>query len=139
MFCQIVSGESPASFVYQDDAVVAFMDIQPIQPGHVIVIPRQHWVLMHEVDSLTASRVWQVAMRVGRALRASGLPCEGINLLVADGEAAFQDVMHFHIHVIPRNTGDGFGLTFPPGYEAPPDRSQLELHAITIRGVIPTD
>ena len=139
VFCQIVSGESPASIVYQDDAVVAFMDIQPIQRGHVLVIPRKHAVLMQDVDGLTAARVWQVAQRVARGLRASGLPCEGINLLVADGEAAFQDVMHFHVHVIPRNTGDGFGLTFPPGYETPPERGELELQAVTIRGVIPAE
>ena len=132
-FCEIVRGEAPASVVYQDDAVIALMDIQPINPGHVLVIPRKHAVLVHELDNLTAARSWQVAIRVGEALRRSGIPCEGINFLIADGEAAFQDVMHFHIHVIPRVHGDGFGLTFPPDYETAPGRPQLDAYASAIR------
>ena len=135
VFCDIVAGREPASFVYQDDAVVAFMDIQPIHPGHLLVVPRKHLVRMHEVDDLTLARVWQVSTRMAKSLRLSGLPCEGVNVLVFDGEAAFQDVMHFHVHVLPRNTGDGFGLTFPPGYETPPGRPQLDAYAAAIRGV----
>ena len=134
VFCDIVKGESPASFIYQDDAVIAFMDIQPVNPGHVLVVPRLHHELMGEYDDLTLGRTWRVVQRVDQALRRSGAPCEGINLLVADGEAAFQDVPHFHVHVIPRVTGDGFGLTFPPSYENMPPRTQLDAWAAAIRG-----
>jgi len=133
VFCKIVTGEEQASFVYQDDAVAAFMDIQPIHMGHILVIPRQHAVLMHELDQVTMSRVWAITMRLNVALRNSGMPLEGVNLFVADGEAAFQDVMHFHVHVIPRNTADGFGLTFPPNYENPTARPQLDAYASAIR------
>jgi len=136
VFCDISHGDSPASFVYQDDAVVAFMDIQPVNAGHVLVVPRKHHELMGEYDDVTLTRTWQVVQRIDKALRRSGAPCEGINLLVADGEAAFQDVPHFHVHVIPRIRGDGFGLTFPPGYEEMPPRSQLDAWASTIRGVV---
>ena|SRR5579871_5291288 len=136
VFCAICSGESPASFVYQDDAVVAFMDIQPVNPGHLLVVPRVHHELMDGYDELTLARTWRVVERSARALRQSGAPCEGVNLLVADGEAAFQDVPHFHVHVIPRVTGDGFGLTFPPGYEDLPARTQLDAWAAAIRGVL---
>lgn len=133
VFCAIVRGESPASFVYQDDAIVAFMDIQPVNTGHTLVVPRLHRELMGDYDDVTLIRTWQVVHRVSKALRHSGAPCGGINLLVADGEAAFQDVPHFHVHVIPRIQGDGFGLTFPPGYEELPPRSQLDAWATAIR------
>lgn len=137
VFCGIVAGSEPASFVYRDDAVVAFMDHQPIQPGHLLVVPRQHAELMHELSDLALARVWQVVGRMNVALRSSGIPCEGVNVFVADGEAAFQDVMHFHVHVIPRTTGDGFGLTFPPSYTDQTPRPQLEAYAAAIRGHVP--
>jgi diadenosine tetraphosphate (Ap4A) HIT family hydrolase len=120
--------------VYQDQLVVAFMDIQPITRGHLLVVPRKHAVLMHEVDNLSAAQTWQVVSRMAEALRLSGLPCEGVNVFVADGEAAFQDVPHFHVHVIPRFSGDGFSLEFPPGYGEPVGRPELEAVAATIRG-----
>lgn len=136
VFCDIVRGESPASFVYQDDAIVAFMDIQPVNAGHLLVVPRAHHELMLDYDEVTLTRTWQVVHRASGALRRSGAPCDGVNLLVADGEAAFQDVPHFHVHVIPRTHGDGFGLTFPPGYENLPSRSRLDAWAAAIRGVL---
>ena len=136
VFCQISSGAAPASFVYQDDAVIAFMDIQPVNPGHLLVVPRVHHELMGEYDDLTLTRTWHVVQRAANAVRRSGVPCEGVNLLVADGEAAFQDVPHFHVHVIPRRTGDGFGLTFPPGYEDMPPRTELDAWASAIRGLV---
>ncbi len=136
VFCDIARGESPASFVYKDDAIMAFMDIQPVNPGHLLVVPRVHHELMGEYDDLTLARTWQVVQRAAAALRRSGAPCEGINVLVADGEAAFQDVPHFHVHVIPRRAGDGFGLTFPPGFEDLPQRSQLDAWAAAVRAVL---
>jgi histidine triad (HIT) family protein len=133
VFCEIANGESPASFVYKDEAMLAFMDIQPVNRGHLLVVPRTHRMLMHEYDEVTLHRTWQLVGRMAMALRSSGLPVEGINILVADGEAAFQDVPHFHVHVIPRNRNDGFGLTFPPGYENPPARPELDAVANSVR------
>ena len=127
VFCQIVRGEAEASFVHSDDEIVAFMDIQPITQGHMLVVPRQHFVLMKDVPDMIAMRAFRVARTLASTSEAV-LAAGGVNLFVADGEVAFQDVPHFHIHVIPRYSGDGFGLTFPDSYTSPPSRGQL--HAI---------
>ena len=132
IFCSIVRGESPASFTHEDDTVVAFMDIQPITHGHMLVVPREHAVLMHDVNETVAMRAFRVARRMASLARHT-LGASGANLLVMDGEVAFQDVPHFHIHVIPRYPGDGFGLTFPKSYESPPGRAELETVAAAIR------
>ena len=132
VFCQIVRGEAPASFVYQDDAIVGFMDIQPITQGHMLVVPREHAVLMNDVSDQVAMRAFRVARSLAMTAR-SVFGAGGVNLFVADGEVAFQDVPHFHIHVIPRYPGDGFSLTFPDSYMTPPARAQLEAMAATLR------
>src|SRR5438874_9610060 len=131
-FCQIVEGSLPASVVYSDSTVMAFMDIQPIVPGHLLVIPKRHAELVSDLQSGEGSACWVIAEMLDKAIRGSGLRVDGVNIFVADGEAAFQDVPHFHIHVIPRYTGDGFSLTFPPSYETPPSRAQLEAIASAI-------
>jgi histidine triad (HIT) family protein len=132
IFCEILKGNSPASYTYQDDTVVAFMDIQPITPGHMLVVPRAHAVLMAELEETVAMRSFRVARQLG-ALARTTLGAVGVNLFVMDGEAAFQDVPHFHVHVIPRYPKDGFGLTFPAKYSQPPGRAELETIAEAIR------
>ena len=132
IFCEILQGDSPASYTYQDDTVVAFMDIQPITRGHMLVVPRAHAVLMADVEDSVAMRSFRVARHLGSVVR-STLGAAGVNLFVADGEAAFQDVPHFHVHVIPRYPKDGFGLTFPAKYSSPPSRAELETIADAIR------
>lgn len=132
VFCQIVGGQSPASFVYQDDAVVVFMDVQPITRGHMLVVPRVHAVLMKDLDEVSTMRSFAVAYKIGKVVPAA-LGAGGLNLFVADGAVAFQDVPHFHIHVIPRYENDGFALTFPPSYTSPPAREQLDALAATLR------
>ncbi len=132
IFCEILKGNSPASFTYQDDTVVAFMDVQPITYGHMLVVPRAHAVLMSEVEDSVAMRSFRVARHLGSVVRQT-LGAAGVNLFVADGEAAFQDIPHFHVHVIPRYPSDGFGLTFPAKYSQPPSRAELETIAEAIR------
>ena len=131
-FCEILKGNSPASYTYQDDTVVAFMDIQPITHGHMLVVPRAHAVLMSDVEDSVAMRSFRVARQLGSIARTT-LGAAGVNLFVADGEAAFQDVPHFHVHVIPRYPKDGFGLTFPAKYSQAPSRAELETIAEAIR------
>jgi len=133
VFCALIRGDAPATFVHQDDAVVAFMDIRPVQPGHVLVVPRVHATLLHELDGAVLARMWSVAIDVNRAMRASTLPVEAVSVYVADGVAAGQEVAHAHIHLIPRRSGDGFGFRFPPGYGANPARTDLEGIAARIR------
>jgi diadenosine tetraphosphate (Ap4A) HIT family hydrolase len=134
VFCQIVDGQAPASVVYSDGTVMAIMDISPIVPGHLLVLPKRHAPLMSELAPGEGAACWVIAETMAKALRGSGLRVEGVNLFVADGEAAFQDVAHFHIHVIPRYGGDGFNLTLPPEYGQPVDRTALDDAAARIRG-----
>lgn len=116
LFCKIVAGEIPSTPVFRDEWSYAFMDIKPINPGHVLVIPKAHASDLAELPVDSGRRLFQTAQRIAAAIRASGLPCEGINLHLADGNAAGQEVFHVHLHVIPRCAGDGAGLKFPPGY-----------------------
>jgi histidine triad (HIT) family protein len=132
VFCEILRGDSPATFVHQDDTVVAFMDIQPITHGHMLVVPREHAVLMSDLNETAAMRTFRVARNLAAAVRDT-LGAGGVNLFVADGEIAFQDVPHFHVHVIPRYPNDGFGLTFPRNYTEPRSRTELETIASAIR------
>ena len=132
IFCEILGGNSPASFTYEDDTVVAFMDVQPITHGHMLVVPREHAVLMAEVNETVAMRTFRVARKLSSLVRGT-LGATGVNLFVADGETAFQDVPHFHVHVIPRYPNDGFGLTFPERYAQPPSRAALETIAAAVR------
>ncbi len=133
MFCEILRGDSPASFVHQDDTVVAFMDIQPITRGHMLVVPREHAVLMSDLNETVSMRAFRVARNLASVVRQT-LGAGGVNLFVADGEVAFQDVPHFHVHVIPRYSKDGFGLTFPPNYNKQRSRAELDEIASAIRG-----
>ncbi|OGN94386.1 MAG: hypothetical protein A2Z71_09355 [Chloroflexi bacterium RBG_13_50_21] len=112
VFCNILSGLAPANFVFRDDLCAAFMDIRPVNPGHVLVVPRAHSALLTELDEACVGHMFQVAERVDAALRASGLKCEAVNLFLADGRAAGQEVLHVHLHVVPRFIGDGHHLRF---------------------------
>ena len=133
IFCDILSGQLPSSVVYQDDQCTAFMDIQPVNSGHLLVIPNLHAQSLADLQDELAAHIFRVAKRLSTALRGSGIKCEGVNLFLADGEAAGQEVFHIHLHVFPRYQGDGFGFKFPPGYSQKPDRSKLEADAARIR------
>jgi histidine triad (HIT) family protein len=130
VFCRIVSG-STASVVHRDDEVLAFMDTRPVNPGHVLVIPTRHYSSLADVPESVAARCFLVAQRVAAALRASGLRCEGINLFLADGEAAFQEVFHVHLHVFPRYTGDSFRID--ADWSTRPSRDELDAVAKQVR------
>ena len=133
IFCSILAGEAPASFVYRDEVCSAFVDIQPVNLGHLLVIPNVHATHLADLDGETAAHLMRIGHRLAAALRASGLRCEGVNLLLADGKAAMQSVFHVHLHVIPRFKGDGFGFRFGPHYFELPDRSDLDTAAEKIR------
>jgi histidine triad (HIT) family protein len=124
VFCRIAVGEERASLVHQHDAVVAFLDIQPVNPGHVLVAPRRHVELLSGLDDDLASALFGVALIVQRAVRASGVLCQGVNLWVADGVAAGQEVPHVHIHVVPRFTGDRFSVDYD--WSTKPSRVELD-------------
>jgi len=133
VFCDILAGKSPSSVVFKDTLCWVFMDIQPVNPGHVLIIPTYHAACLAELDEESGARMFRIAQRMAQALRNSGLKCEGANLFLADGPAAGQEVFHVHLHVVPRYTGDGFGLRFGPEYGNRPARAQLDVVADKIR------
>lgn len=133
IFCKIIQGEAPSSVVFEDDKVIAFMDIQPVNPGHVLVVPKVHTEFMGELNDDGTAHLFVVAKKINEALRKSSMRCDGVNYLLADGEVAGQEVAHVHVHVIPRFANDGFGFTFPKTYLTVPERMTLEETAQNIR------
>ena len=136
IFCDIVAGKAESSIVYRDDLVTAFLDIQPITPGHTLIVPNTHATNLAELPPETGAQLFRVAQRIAAALRMSGLRCEGITLSLADGAAAGQDVFHTHLHVIPRFRDDGFGLCLPASYPHRPPRHTLDKIALKIHSCI---
>ena len=133
VFCDIVAGRLPASVLYRDDLCIAFMDITPVNAGHLLIVPIKHAKCLADLDPEAGGVLFKVAQRLSAAVRKSGLKAEGINLLLADGEAAGQEVFHLHLHVLPRFPGDGFGHRFPATYGQHPTREQLDSNADAIK------
>jgi diadenosine tetraphosphate (Ap4A) HIT family hydrolase len=133
IFCAIADGNEQASVVHSDELVVAFMDIRPAAHGHLLVVPRRHAIGLSDLEPEDGAQLFRVAQRLADAIRRSDLPCQGINLFLADGEAAGQEIFHAHLHVLPRTPGDGFRVRmewrFPP-------RSELDEHAARIRAAL---
>jgi histidine triad (HIT) family protein len=107
IFCKIIAGELPSTKLYEDDLVYAFLDISPINPGHLLVIPKEHYVSSSSIPEETAGRMFHIGSRFGVAFKRA-LESDGFNLHLADGACAGQVVMHAHLHVIPRDVEDGF-------------------------------
>ena len=130
VFCRILAGEEPVSYVCRDEATVAFMDIAPINPGQVVVIPRVHAPYLADLDDATIQALFHTAARVGAVLRRSSIPLDGLNLFLADGVAAGQEVFHVHVLVIPRLAGDAMKVTAAFGR---PRREELDRQANGLR------
>ena len=130
VFCDIVAGIAPASIVYRDERVCAFMDLYPVNPGHTLVIPNRHATYLAELEPEDGAQMFRVGQRIAAALRESGVKCEGINLFLADGSVAGQQIFHVHLHVIPRFAGDGFG---PKRWSGSPMPSRGELDEVAGR------
>jgi histidine triad (HIT) family protein len=136
IICKLLSGELEVSLVHQDDLCGAFMDIQPVTPGHMLVVPNRHAAYLSELTEDEGAQIFRVGQRLAAALRKSGVKCEGVNFFLADGEAAGQEVFHVHLHVFPRYAGDGFGLKLPPDYTDLPEREELNEIAAGIRQLL---
>ncbi len=113
VFCRIVAGTAPATKVYEDDTLCAFLDIRPIARGHTLIIPKAHAAELEDLDAETGARIFRAGHRLALAMRRSTLAANGANLVMNDGKAAFQTVAHVHLHVIPRRNGDK--LSFAKG------------------------
>jgi len=139
IFCKIVRREAPASVIREDTDTLAFMDISPTNPGHVLVIPKAHGAYLEDLPSGASGPVLEAAREVAGALRRSGVRCEAVNLFLADGREAGQEVFHVHLHVIPRYRGDGFGLVrVGPRSGETPSRADLDRIAASIRAALPS-
>lgn len=120
IFCKLVTGQIPSARVWEDELTLAFMDLGQVNPGHVLVATRRHAATLFDTTEDEAAAVMRVAWRLARAARTAFDP-EGLNLFQANGRVAEQTVNHFHLHVLPRNSGDGLQLIWPrpePGAEA---------------------
>lgn len=112
LFCKIVSGEIPAAKVYEDEDVLAFLDISQVTKGHTLIIPKQHFENLYDLNSETAGNLFAVVPKIANALKTQFEPV-GVNLLNNTGEKAGQTVFHIHLHLIPRyGKGDGFGAVW---------------------------
>ncbi len=106
IFCRIVKGELPCYKLYEDDSVISFLDIFPVQPGHALVVPKRHSADIFDTDEETMKRMIAAAKKLAPAV-VKGAKAEAINIGMNNGEAAGQEVPHAHLHVIPRYKDDG--------------------------------
>jgi histidine triad (HIT) family protein len=109
VFCKIRDGQIPSTRIYEDERTLAFMDINPVNEGHCLVVTRAHAATLFDAAEVDLQAAIATARRVATALRTALAP-DGLNMLQANGAAAFQSVPHFHLHLIPRWTGDGKGF-----------------------------
>lgn len=130
VFCAIVSGAAPASVVHEDEHLIAFCDLMPVNRGHLLVVPKRHATNLAELPPETGALMFPLAQRLAARIRRSPIEADGINLVLADGRAAGQSVFHAHLHVIPRLTGDGFT---PHGDVRTATRSDLDQVAGLLR------
>jgi histidine triad (HIT) family protein len=135
-FCSIASGKAPASIVYEDATALVFMDLNPANVGHTLVVSREHWENIYEVPENVLADLFSVVKRVSAAVKKT-VGAEGISILQLNGRAAGQTVMHFHVHVIPRFGGDPLSkaigaMVGHQGFQKP-ERRDLDETARKIR------
>ncbi|MBS1968868.1 MAG: HIT family protein [Bdellovibrionales bacterium] len=134
VFCKIINRELPASIVYEDDLCIGFLDIHPINDGHVLVVPKEHQPRLTQVHGKTVGHMFLVGQKVLKALEQSDIRCEGANLFLSDGAVAGQEVMHSHLHIVPRYRGDGQRTGYTHSDEVP--RKRLDEIAGTIKSFL---
>lgn len=132
VFCKIVRSELPANVVYEDSKCIAFLDIHPINEGHVLIVPKNH---VERFGDLTDSpgHLFSVAQSLVKAIENSDIQCDGTNLFLSDGKAAGQEVPHVHIHIVPRFNGDGQKSGFTHAKDGRYSQEQFKLVAFKMR------
>lgn len=106
LFCRIIAREIPSQGVYEDDSVYAFLDINPVNPGHVLVVPKKHSDGFHDADTETLERLIVATQKVALAVM-KAMSTDGFNLEENNGAIAGQVIPHLHFHVVPRRPDDG--------------------------------
>ena len=112
LFCKIAKGEIHSATVYEDSHFTVILDVNPATKGHCLIIPKDHFDTIYDLDGETAGKLFALATCIARAMR-DALKCDGLNLVQNNGEIAGQTVNHFHLHLIPRYEGDGLNLNWP--------------------------
>ena len=125
IFCKIVQGAIPSARVYEDELTLAFMDVGPVNPGHVLVATKRHAASLFDLTAEEAAAVMVTAQRVAASVRRA-FDAPGLTLLQANGKEGWQTVFHFHLHVVPRHADDGIALVWP---RQEPAREALQEHA----------
>jgi diadenosine tetraphosphate (Ap4A) HIT family hydrolase len=136
IFAKVLRGEIPSHKVFEDDKCLAILDIFPVNPGHVLVIPKAAAVTVPELDPQLSAHLFAVAARLSKAVRAAAPKCEGVNFWISDGAAAGQEVPHVHLHIIPRFEGDGFGWRVGPNNRKPLAADALKASAEALRAAV---
>lgn len=114
IFCKIANGEISANALYEDDVVKVIFDLGPASRGHVLILPKNHFNNIYDLDEETAAHIFKVAVKTANAIK-DALEPEGLNIVQNNGELAGQTVFHFHMHLIPRYKGDNVHVTWTPG------------------------
>ena len=131
IFCRIIGGEEMVSVVYEDDRAIAFLDIQPVSSGHTLIVSKEHYATVFDLPDDLLAHCMSVAKRLSGGLKRA-VNAAAINLFSANGKAGGQDVLHFHLHLIPIQEGQPFALDLPLEDSPIPMRSELDITAARI-------
>ncbi|NIN10735.1 MAG: HIT domain-containing protein [Gemmatimonadales bacterium] len=132
VFCSVIEGRLPGSFVYRGDEAVAFLDLFPVHPGHLLIVPRLHVEDLVSCPPGVAGQLFELSAKLAPAV-VRATEAAGFNVWTANGKAAGQEVFHLHLHLLPRFEDDTFGLRFPKSYPQEAGRAELDAMAETIR------
>jgi histidine triad (HIT) family protein len=135
IFCAILEGRAPRSVVYEDEDAVVFMDLFPVHAGHALIVPRRHIEDLESCPEGLAGRLFELSSKIAPAV-VRATDAAGFNVWTANGKAAGQEVLHLHLHVLPRYEDDTFGLRFPKGYPQEAERAALDVMADRIRSTL---
>ena len=114
IFCKISNGEIPSTTIFENDEFRVIFDIAPATKGHCLIIPKNHYNDIFDMDAETGGKLFSLATAVARSLKKE-LNCDGMNIMQNNGTIAGQTVFHFHLHLIPRYEGDGVDFHYNPG------------------------
>ena len=132
VFCKIVAGKLPCFKLLEDETTIAFMDINPVNPGHALAVAKGHWPTVDVIPPDVLADVARTAQRVAKATVETLAPA-GVNLVQANGPAAGQSVPHLHVHIMPRRAGDDVSLNWTP---VPGDMKEIEAVANKLRAAL---
>ena len=125
IFCKIANGEIPSTTLYEDEDFRVILDLGPATRGHALLLPKNHFANLFELDDETAQKAILVAKKMAGKMKAA-LGADGFNLVRNNGEAAGQTVFHFHMHLIPRYKNDNAGILWEPGETTPEDMAEVK-------------